>query len=778
MGKTGALSAHSPRSAEWSGDSSVASSVDLQDSNLLRRLRALIAVAARVDISNDLCPETSVTNRHYCSLILNGLAVSERGASVSLARQSGITDSRVLVLGSQVMRARSLGTAVERVYLTPSMLHIGQPVGLRAGGDIVEAADQRPPPERIAVPVVAQPATEAIGPSEFRPRRASAPPASAISAKTSSMFAAAAEAAVKVISLVAGPGSKRPDEATSSEAAAPVESGAVARARRRGSLDSNTGSTRVALPLGTPTGPQRRYVATKATVDVRLPGTIESSDEDSDDSDSFDDDDDHPAEVQQVNSSALFSLVAPIDPNQGQPISRWGIRRRTTEPRAVVAPTLVSPGTLQRASVDGNTRNARLPSGQSLKSRAWAQTTAITTKLGDDDDGENVANDSAPRIAPRLASALGMRGFDDVGPEKVVDPTSAAVFACIPSAVEQWVVQQRNFRVLFMDAVLLRTTAEEFGCAAELQVTGPWRDLGRAASVRRMRSSRRLPPAVSANLPPGVARPPGSVATSPPPGRGPVIPVHATAGSPTDSASLGAERPGAPQSGELSASSGAGTAALLGVSVGRVAHSGGKCRPGGFQTQAGSRRSLPPIATLVADRPSIVAQPPSYQHAASQRQVIMAILFADIVGYSKMGEMQVLTFVERFLGSVAALLDALPSMGLRSCATKNTWGDGLYMVFSRVPDAGSFALLLSDLVQRVPWHKFGLPKSLSIRISLHAAPVHPVVDPITGKKASLHPLRMCDWLVNRLVPQLLAGLFGGPHVPRCAHRADHTSELV
>ena len=64
-----------------------------------------------------------------------------------------------------------------------------------------------------------------------------------------------------------------------------------------------------------------------------------------------------------------------------------------------------------------------------------------------------------------------------------------------------------------------------------------------------------------------------------------------------------------------------------------------------------------------------------------------------------MGEMQVLTFVERFLGSVAALLEMLPSIGIKGCATKNTWGDAIYMVFSRVPDAGIVALLLSDLVQ-------------------------------------------------------------------------------
>ncbi len=45
----------------------------------------------------------------------------------------------------------------------------------------------------------------------------------------------------------------------------------------------------------------------------------------------------------------------------------------------------------------------------------------------------------------------------------------------------------------------------------------------------------------------------------------------------------------------------------------------------------------------------------------ARKQVIMAILFADVVGYSKLGESQVVAFVERFLGAVQALIDALPS---------------------------------------------------------------------------------------------------------------------
>jgi hypothetical protein len=69
-----------------------------------------------------------------------------------------------------------------------------------------------------------------------------------------------------------------------------------------------------------------------------------------------------------------------------------------------------------------------------------------------------------------------------------------------------------------------------------------------------------------------------------------------------------------------------------------------------------------------------------------------------------------------------------------SPVTRATWGDAIYCVFLRAEDAATFALLLTDLVLRIPWYKLGLPRSLNIRVSLHAAPVHPVVDPVTSTK--------------------------------------------
>ena len=64
---------------------------------------------------------------------------------------------------------------------------------------------------------------------------------------------------------------------------------------------------------------------------------------------------------------------------------------------------------------------------------------------------------------------------------------------------------------------------------------------------------------------------------------------------------------------------------------------------------------------------------------------------------------------------------------------KNTWGDGLYFVFSNVRDAGQFSLELCELISTTNWVEKGLPKELNLRIALHAGPVYSGTDPITGQ---------------------------------------------
>jgi class 3 adenylate cyclase len=107
---------------------------------------------------------------------------------------------------------------------------------------------------------------------------------------------------------------------------------------------------------------------------------------------------------------------------------------------------------------------------------------------------------------------------------------------------------------------------------------------------------------------------------------------------------------------------------------------------------------------------------------------IKAMMFADAVGYSKMTEDQIPIFIERCLGGVAALNAQSPHRPIHT----ETAGDGLYMVFRSVADAGLYALALSDLIHTADWVSLGLPADLDIRIALHCGPVFCGRDPITG----------------------------------------------
>jgi class 3 adenylate cyclase len=107
---------------------------------------------------------------------------------------------------------------------------------------------------------------------------------------------------------------------------------------------------------------------------------------------------------------------------------------------------------------------------------------------------------------------------------------------------------------------------------------------------------------------------------------------------------------------------------------------------------------------------------------------IRALLFADAVGFSKLTEEEIPLFVRHFLGLVGNLAEGL----LDTPVLKNTWGDGLYFVFSDVRAAGMFALELSDRISNTDWSKKGL-RDINLRIGLHAGPVYSCLDPVTGR---------------------------------------------
>lgn len=110
--------------------------------------------------------------------------------------------------------------------------------------------------------------------------------------------------------------------------------------------------------------------------------------------------------------------------------------------------------------------------------------------------------------------------------------------------------------------------------------------------------------------------------------------------------------------------------------------------------------------------------------------VVRAILFADVAGFSKLNERDLLVFMREFRKELADLLAQFPV----PCEMVNTWGDGVIMVFRDAMAAARMALDFRDRMKANPWKKSGLDLPLGLRIGLHAGLVWAVKnDPVLGK---------------------------------------------
>jgi class 3 adenylate cyclase len=116
---------------------------------------------------------------------------------------------------------------------------------------------------------------------------------------------------------------------------------------------------------------------------------------------------------------------------------------------------------------------------------------------------------------------------------------------------------------------------------------------------------------------------------------------------------------------------------------------------------------------------------------ATVRRDIRALLFADVVGYSRLEEREIPVFLRTFLRGIAGLLDRTQ----HKPGVRITWGDALYLAFDTVRDAGNFALELRDFVSRARWTDRGLSQDLRLRIGLHAGPVYIHTDPVLGLRS-------------------------------------------
>jgi class 3 adenylate cyclase len=150
-------------------------------------------------------------------------------------------------------------------------------------------------------------------------------------------------------------------------------------------------------------------------------------------------------------------------------------------------------------------------------------------------------------------------------------------------------------------------------------------------------------------------------------------------------------------------------------------------RSQGFNVEVINLASIVP-STPAAKQTDEPAAPTA--EAVSLETRIMAVLFADVVNFSKLTEAEIPRFVEHFLGSVGRLARE----SRHAPVVSNTWGDGLYFVFNSVADAGEWALSLCEMAANTDWTAVGLRKDLNLRVALHAGPLFTVIDPVTNQR--------------------------------------------
>lgn len=119
-------------------------------------------------------------------------------------------------------------------------------------------------------------------------------------------------------------------------------------------------------------------------------------------------------------------------------------------------------------------------------------------------------------------------------------------------------------------------------------------------------------------------------------------------------------------------------------------------------------------------------------------QQVKSMLFADIVGYSRLTEHVIPDFIEKFMGRAAELA----ASSKHAPVSLNTWGDAVYAVFDTAGAAGAFALELVQMIHEheaewlaagLYWESGGTKHALNIRVGLHTGPVFLHYDPIVRR---------------------------------------------
>jgi class 3 adenylate cyclase len=124
-----------------------------------------------------------------------------------------------------------------------------------------------------------------------------------------------------------------------------------------------------------------------------------------------------------------------------------------------------------------------------------------------------------------------------------------------------------------------------------------------------------------------------------------------------------------------------------------------------------------PVTILAPHDGSVLLTEPPHRQTPIGLRRIMAMVKADVVGYSQLSENEVANYFQQVLPQVASLCGEFDPV------VQDTFGDAFYFVFESVERACRFAFALQSLFRAT---------HLTIRIATHAGPLLECYDPVRG----------------------------------------------
>ena len=115
--------------------------------------------------------------------------------------------------------------------------------------------------------------------------------------------------------------------------------------------------------------------------------------------------------------------------------------------------------------------------------------------------------------------------------------------------------------------------------------------------------------------------------------------------------------------------------------------------------------------------------------ATPDRQSVAAMMFADIVGFSRLSDLE----VARLWSFMAGVRDRMHRRH-PPCRLIDSWGDGLLVVMDTALGLVDYAMALNEAFASGDAEASGLPLRPQLRIGLHAGPVLETDHPLTGQR--------------------------------------------